>query len=48
MPTRDGILPERYARPRLVGRGGMGEIYAAHDRELDHSRRLAFPVSRTW
>ena len=42
MPTRDGILPERYARPRLVGRGGMGEIYAAHDRELD--RQVAIKI----
>jgi eukaryotic-like serine/threonine-protein kinase len=30
-----GILPERYDAPRLVGSGGMGEIYVAHDRKLD-------------
>jgi eukaryotic-like serine/threonine-protein kinase len=30
-----GILPERYDAPRLVGSGGMGEIYLAHDRKLD-------------
>jgi eukaryotic-like serine/threonine-protein kinase len=30
-----GILPGRYAAARLVGRGGMGEIYLAHDRELN-------------
>jgi eukaryotic-like serine/threonine-protein kinase len=28
------ILPSRYEEPRLVGRGGMGEIYLAHDRVL--------------
>jgi serine/threonine-protein kinase len=30
-----GILPDRYDAPRLVGSGGMGEIYVAHDRKLD-------------
>jgi eukaryotic-like serine/threonine-protein kinase len=30
-----GILPDRYDDPRLVGSGGMGEIYVAHDRKLD-------------
>jgi predicted Ser/Thr protein kinase len=29
-----GVLPERYTRARLVGQGGMGEIYVAEDREL--------------
>ena len=28
------ILPGRYEEPRLVGRGGMGEIYLARDRVL--------------
>ncbi len=28
------ILPSRYEEPRLIGRGGMGEIYLAHDRLL--------------
>jgi eukaryotic-like serine/threonine-protein kinase len=28
------VLPERYAEPRLIGQGGMGEIYLARDREL--------------
>ena len=28
------ILPGRYEEPRLVGRGGMGEIYLARDRLL--------------
>jgi serine/threonine protein kinase len=30
-----GILPDRYDAPRLVGSGGMGEIYVAHDHKLD-------------
>jgi tetratricopeptide (TPR) repeat protein len=37
-----GILPGRYEEPRLVGRGGMGEIYLARDRELD--RRVAVKI----
>jgi tRNA A-37 threonylcarbamoyl transferase component Bud32 len=28
------ILPGRYEEPRLIGRGGMGEIYLARDRTL--------------
>jgi len=28
------ILPGRYEEPRLIGRGGMGEIYLARDRLL--------------
>jgi hypothetical protein len=31
------ILPDRYDEPRLVGRGGMGEIYA----ECNLGRTLA-------
>jgi tetratricopeptide (TPR) repeat protein len=31
---RVAILPSRYEEPRLVGRGGMGDIYLAHDRML--------------
>jgi serine/threonine protein kinase len=30
-----GILPDRYDAPRLVGSGGMGDIYVAHDRKLE-------------
>jgi eukaryotic-like serine/threonine-protein kinase len=28
------LLPDRYRNPRLIGRGGMGEIYRATDAEL--------------
>ncbi|MGH3061907.1 MAG: protein kinase domain-containing protein, partial [Gaiellaceae bacterium] len=42
MTLGTGILPGRYEEPRLVGRGGMGEIYLAHDRELD--RRVAVKI----
>ena len=34
MSTEAGVLPDRYAEPRLIGHGGMGEIYLARDREL--------------
>src|ERR687897_140834 len=34
MSTEAGVLPDRYAEPRPIGHGGMGEIYVARDREL--------------
>ncbi|HXV96439.1 MAG TPA: serine/threonine-protein kinase [Gaiellaceae bacterium] len=34
MPVGIPILPARYEEPRLAGRGGMGDIYVAHDRVL--------------
>ncbi|HXV34379.1 MAG TPA: serine/threonine-protein kinase [Gaiellaceae bacterium] len=34
MTVGGGTLPGRYEEPRLVGRGGMGEIYVARDRVL--------------
>jgi predicted Ser/Thr protein kinase len=42
MAVAGGILPDRYANPRLIGRGGMGEIYLAEDTEL--GRRVAVKV----
>ena len=34
MASDTRLLPERYASPRLIGRGGMGEIYVADDTVL--------------
>ena len=42
MAVRAGVLPDRYADPRVIGRGGMGEIYLARDTEL--SRRVVVKV----
>jgi tRNA A-37 threonylcarbamoyl transferase component Bud32 len=32
--ARMTVLPRRYEEPKLIGRGGMGEIYVAQDRTL--------------
>jgi serine/threonine-protein kinase len=34
MPLTEGVLPDRYAGPQPIGRGGMGEIYRATDTAL--------------
>jgi serine/threonine protein kinase len=40
----DATLPARYSIDRLLGQGGMGRVFAAHDRELD--RPVAVKVMR--
>jgi len=42
--TGTRVLGERYELGRMIGRGGMAEVYAAHDRLLD--REVAIKVLR--
>src|SRR3954471_9245033 len=42
MAVRTGVLPDRYADPEVIGRGGMGEIYLAEDTEL--ARKVVIKV----
>jgi eukaryotic-like serine/threonine-protein kinase len=44
--ARTSVLPGRYEAPRLVGRGGMGDIYVAHDRVLGRSVAVKLLVER--
>jgi serine/threonine-protein kinase len=37
MPAATDIIPARYRDPRLVARGGMGEVYRASDTLLDRT-----------
>jgi tRNA A-37 threonylcarbamoyl transferase component Bud32 len=44
--VRTPILPGRYEAPQLIGRGGMGEIYLARDRELGRTVAVKLLVER--
>ena len=46
MSARTSILPGRYEAPRLVGRGGMGEIYVARDHVLGRTVAVKLLVER--
>jgi tRNA A-37 threonylcarbamoyl transferase component Bud32 len=43
-PSSSGETVGRYRLLNLVGRGGMGEVYAAHDPDLD--RKIAIKIMR--
>ena len=43
-PSSAGETVGRYRLLHLVGRGGMGEVYAAHDPDLD--RKIAIKIMR--
>ena len=43
-PSSAGETVGRYRLLTLVGRGGMGEVYAAHDPDLD--RKIAIKIMR--
>src|SRR5512136_153507 len=38
--TPDTLLKERYEIIRKLGQGGMGSVYLAHDKTLDHAVAL--------
>lgn len=33
-PVAETVIEERYTLERLLGKGGMGEVWAGHDRRL--------------